>query len=73
MRAPSASGCYAAENFPNAFCDLIVRAPGDDPVRPNQIIEINDSYVNINSQTAEGVDLNLLWSLDYDWGNADHQ
>lgn len=66
--ASIASGCYTGSNFPNAFCDLLVRAPNDDPVRPNQIISINDSYVNVNSQTAEGVDLNLTWAIDYDWG-----
>ncbi len=63
-----ASGCYGGENFPNAFCDLIDRAPPNDPVRPNNILTINDSYVNINSQTVKGVDLNVTWSGDFDWG-----
>jgi len=63
-----AAGCYGGENFPNAFCDLINRAPPNDPVRPNNIISINDSYVNINTQRVEGVDLNVTWSGDYDWG-----
>lgn len=66
--AAIASGCYTGANFPNAFCDLLVRAPSDDPVRPNQIVSINDSYVNVNSQTSKGFDLNLTWAIDYDWG-----
>jgi len=66
--ASIASGCYNSENFPNAFCDLLNRFPPDDAVRPNQIEFINDSYVNINSQRVKGIDLNVTWSGDYDWG-----
>lgn len=67
--ASIASGCYGGENFPNAFCDLLVRIPNTDQTRPNQIETINDSYVNINSQRVEGVDLNLTWNGQYDWGS----
>lgn len=69
--AAIASGCYTGQNFPNAFCDLLVRFPSDDPVRPNQIDTINDSYVNVNSQLVEGVDLNLTWAADFDWGTLE--
>lgn len=64
-----AAGCYGGENFPNAFCDLVVRAGPNDGVRANNILEVNDSFVNINSQTVTGVDLNLTWAGDYDWGS----
>jgi len=64
-----AFGCYGGENFPNAFCDLIERASPDDPVRANNIITVNDSYVNINSQTVKGIDLNVTWAQDYGWGS----
>jgi iron complex outermembrane receptor protein len=67
--ASIASGCYNSQNFPNAFCDLLSRFPNNDPVRPNQIEFINDSYVNINSQKVSGVDFNVVWSDDYDWGS----
>ena len=66
--AAIASGCYNSENFPNAFCDLLRRFPNNDPVRPNQIEFINDSYVNINSQRVKGIDLNVTYADDYDWG-----
>jgi len=49
--------CYGAEVFPNAFCDLLVRAPGNDPNRPNQIISINSPYINVNRQKVRGYDL----------------
>jgi iron complex outermembrane receptor protein len=64
-----AFGCYGGENFPNAFCDLITRASPTDPVRANNIITINDSYVNINSQRVTGVDLTATWAGDFDWGS----
>ncbi len=64
-----AAGCYGGENFPNAFCDLIARAPASDPVNAYNILTINDSYVNINSQLVKGVDLNVTWSGNYDWGS----
>jgi iron complex outermembrane receptor protein len=67
--AAIASGCYGSENFPNAFCDLLTRIGPNDAVRANQIETINDSFVNINSQTVEGIDLNATWAGNYDWGN----
>jgi hypothetical protein len=39
------SGCYAAPVYPNAFCDLLTRAPASS-ARANQILTVNDSYVN---------------------------
>lgn len=64
-----AAGCYGGENFPNAFCDLILRAPPSDGVRANNILRINDSFVNINSQTVKGIDLNVTWARDFGWGS----
>lgn len=62
------AGCYTGENFPNAFCDLFTRAPADAAQFPFQILEVNDTFININEQTVSGVDANLTWSGDYDWG-----
>lgn len=67
--AAIAAGCYGGDNFPNAFCDLIERASPTDGVRANNIIQVNDSYVNINSQVVKGVDLNVTWAGDFDWGS----
>ncbi|MEM7054066.1 MAG: TonB-dependent receptor, partial [Pseudomonadota bacterium] len=62
------AGCYNSENFPNAFCDLLVRAPNDDATVPNNITNIDDSFVNINEQTVRGLDLNVTWAHNFDWG-----
>jgi len=63
------SGCYNSENFPNAFCDLFTRLPADDNFAYN-ISEVHDTFVNINKQRVEGVDLNVRWQKDYDFGNV---
>ena len=65
-------GCYSGENFPNAFCDLFTREPGDANF-PFNIIDINDAFVNINQQTVKGVDLNATWAGDYDWGSLNFE
>lgn len=63
------SGCYAGENYPNAFCDLFVR-DGDGPnvAFPYNILTVEDTFVNINSQKVSGVDMNLRWDKDFSAG-----
>jgi iron complex outermembrane receptor protein len=61
-------GCYAGENFPNTFCDLFTRAPGNDVSRPFNILEVMDSFVNVNKQRVRGVDLTLVWNHDFNFG-----
>ena len=58
------TGCYNAENFPNAFCDLFTRAPADSPGFPFNILEVKDTFINVNEQKVEGIDLNLRWNQD---------
>jgi len=65
------SGCYNSENFPNAFCDLFTRAPGDDPQFPHQVLTVTDTFININQQKYRGVDLNLLWHHNLDAGQLE--
>lgn len=64
------SGCYAADNFPNAFCDLLTRAPSNDPNFPFNVTNIDDTFVNINSQNVRGLDLNVTWAHHFDWGEV---
>ncbi len=61
-------GCYSAENYPNSFCDLFTRAPGDDLSAPYNILEVMDSYVNVNKQRTRGVDLTVVWNHDFNFG-----
>jgi iron complex outermembrane receptor protein len=65
------AGCYTGENFPNAFCDLVERNSGDVPGAEFNIATVNDSFVNINTQTVEGVDFNVTWSDQFDWGTLE--
>jgi iron complex outermembrane receptor protein len=61
-------GCYGGDNFPNAFCDLFTRAPGNDPAVPYNILEVKDSFVNVNKQRVRGVDLTVVWNHDFNFG-----
>lgn len=61
-------GCYAGENFPNSFCDLFTRASGTDPGGAYNILEVNDTFVNVNKQRVRGVDLTVTWNGDFNFG-----
>lgn len=64
------SGCYASDSFPNdALCQLFNRDL--DPASPTylQITDVNDSYVNINSQTNRGLDLTARYEHEFDLGD----
>ncbi|HEX5755958.1 MAG TPA: TonB-dependent receptor, partial [Arenimonas sp.] len=50
-------GCLAAPVFPNAFCDLFDRNPGNHPTAPYMITEVRDSFLNVNKQTVRGYDM----------------
>jgi iron complex outermembrane receptor protein len=62
-------GCYGAPVFPNAFCGQFTRDPGV-VAGPDQfgIIEVNDSFLNVNNQLTEGWDISLRWERDFDFG-----
>ena len=62
------SGCYAAPVYPNAFCDLLTRAPASS-ARANQILTVNDSYVNVNQQATHGIDIAVRYEHEFDFGN----
>lgn len=61
-------GCFSGDNFPNAFCDLFTRAPGNSPGNAFNILEVMDSFVNVNKQRVRGVDLTLVWNRDFNFG-----
>lgn len=62
-------GCYGAQNFPNAFCDLFDRNPGSDPTAPFAIDTVRDSFINVNSQVSEGVDMTLRYDKGFGFGD----
>lgn len=64
------SGCYASPSFPNdPLCSLFNRDL--NPASPTylQITDVNDSYVNINSQTNRGLDLTARYEHEFDLGD----
>jgi iron complex outermembrane receptor protein len=65
------NGCYNAENFPNSYCDLFTRAPADAVRFPFNILTVQNDYTNISEQRYKGIDLNLLWNLDLDFGRLE--
>ena len=62
------SGCYGAANFPNNFCNLLVRNPADAAAQPHMITEIYAQYVNINKQRVRGYDLTTNWDHEFGFG-----
>jgi len=64
-------GCYNAENFPNSFCDLFTRAPASSATFPHNILEVKDTFVNVNEQAYQGIDLNMVWNFDLDIGQLE--
>ncbi|NRB71781.1 MAG: TonB-dependent receptor, partial [Xanthomonadales bacterium] len=61
-------GCYGGENFPNAFCDLVERAPASSE-NPFLILTVQNNFVNVNEQATKGVDLNMSWNVGFDAGD----
>jgi iron complex outermembrane receptor protein len=64
-------GCYGSPNFPNAFCDLFERNSPTDPVAPNAITNVRDSYLNINKQVTRGYDLLVRYENELPIGNLE--
>jgi iron complex outermembrane receptor protein len=62
-------GCYGAPIFPNAFCNLFTRNPGSHPTGPFNVATVNDSYINVNSQSTRGIDITLRYEHEFDFGN----
>ena len=65
-------GCYGAPVYPNAFCNLFTRDPGTNPADPDAwgIIEVNDSFINVNNQISEGWDVTVRYERDIDFGTV---
>ena len=65
------AACYdsdPAQFATNAFCDLFERAPATDPSAPFAIDNIQDQFLNINSQTQRGVDMEARYEHEFNFG-----
>jgi len=63
------TGCYGFGGYQDTgLCDLFSRAPAT-AASPYQITQVRDSFINIASQTSEGLDLNLRYTEAFALGD----
>jgi iron complex outermembrane receptor protein len=61
--------CHTREPLlANAFCDLVIRDTDPASLTFGQILQVNDSYVNIASQVSDGMDLNVRYAHEFSFG-----
>ncbi len=62
------AACYGRPNFPNSFCDLIER--DRDPASSTflTIVQVQDDFVNINSQRTSGIDATIRYEHEFAFG-----
>lgn len=65
-------GCYAGTVFPNSFCDLFDRNPATDPTAAFNITEVRSSFINVNQQLTEGLDVTLRYEHEFDFGELSY-
>jgi iron complex outermembrane receptor protein len=64
------NGCYLSNEFANEpLCQLFVRAPNNDPTRPNEVLTVNNSFINISNQVNEGLDLTARYQREFSFGD----
>jgi iron complex outermembrane receptor protein len=64
-----ANQCYTDPNgINNPFCALITRNDQNAASRPNEIISVNNSYVNVAEQVNRGIDLTVRYGHEFDFG-----
>ena len=64
------SACYTSERYPNEpLCTLFTRDKNPQSARYNQILTVNDSYVNISKQSNKGLDITLRYRKEFAAGD----
>lgn len=63
-----AGACYGSPVFPNGFCNLLTRDPNPASTDYQALKEIRDSYLNLNRQLNRGLDLNVRYEHEFDFG-----
>lgn len=61
-------GCYGSPIYPNTFCDLFDRNPGNHPTDPFKIETVYNTYINIDQQQVKGYDLIVNYDNDFSFG-----
>jgi iron complex outermembrane receptor protein len=66
------SSCYSAADYPtNPFCSLFTRDEDTNSNRYLQITDVNNSYVNVATQTERAIDITARWRHDFDFGKLE--
>ncbi len=61
--------CYSSPTFPaDPFCTLFTRNGPGAATRPNEILTVNNSYVNVAEQINRGIDLTIRYTHEFDFG-----
>jgi len=72
-RQTSVTSCFdaPASEFPNAFCDFVVRDTDGPAFQLGEITEVNSGFVNEGKLETEGLDVSLVWGWAFsDWVEA---
>lgn len=64
-------GCYGSPSYPNNFCDMFVRNPGNAAANPFMITDVFQAYININQQKVSGYDLLTRYEDDFAFGKLE--
>ncbi|WGM40251.1 TonB-dependent receptor [Caulobacter sp. NIBR1757] len=64
--------CYSESTtggtLTSPFCSLFTRNGPGAALRPNEVISVNNSYVNIAEQVNRGIDLTIRYTHEFDFG-----
>lgn len=61
-------GCLYGQTFPNSFCDLFDRNPGNAATDAFKITEVRAPTLNVDSQQQRGVDLEVRYEKELNFG-----
>ncbi|MCA8893480.1 MAG: TonB-dependent receptor [Hyphomonas sp.] len=63
-------GCYATTTYPNDFCDLFDRNPGDATIGAFNLDNIQAPTLNVDSQSQSGLDLEVRYTGEFNFGTV---
>jgi iron complex outermembrane receptor protein len=62
------SACYSQPVFPNTYCQFVTRERNATLPNAFNILTVRNPFVNINQQVREGIDANIRYDKDFDFG-----
>lgn len=61
-------GCYGSPVYPNDFCSLFTRDKNPNSPSFLNILQVRDSFLNINNQFNRGLDVNVRYTHEFNFG-----